>query len=306
MRIVVGGASGMIGRALVRRLRARGDRVVVLVRREPTDADEIAWDPATGHLDPAALAGADAVVNLSGESISKLPWTAARRTAILASRVQATTAIVGALHARADADEPVPVLVSGSAVGVYGDRPGERLTEAVGPGGGFLAGVVRAWEAAAREAPEPTRVVLARTGLVIGPEGATAPLRTLARLGLAGPLGGGRQHWPWISLHDEVAALVHAIDREEVRGPVNLVGPEPATADRVARAVAADAHRPYWLPAPGFAISLALGDAGRDLLLADQLVVPGVLAASGFAFRHETVEEAVAAGHSAGSHPPRT
>lgn len=306
MRIVVGGASGMIGRALVARLRERGDRVIVLVRREAEGADELSWNPADGHLDPAALAGADAVVNLSGESISKLPWTARRRAAILASRVQATTAIVGALHARADAGEPVPVLVSGSAVGVYGDRPGERLTEAAGPGGGFLASVVRAWEAAAGEAPDATRVVLARTGLVIGPEGATAPLRALARFGLAGPLGGGAQHWPWISLDDEVAALVHALDDDRLHGPVNLVGPEPATADRVARAVAADAHRPYWLPAPGFAISAALGDAGRDLLLADQLVVPGALAASGFAFRHETVEEAVAAVHSAGSHPPRT
>ncbi|QNO37461.1 TIGR01777 family protein [Protaetiibacter sp. SSC-01] len=295
MRVVVGGASGMIGRALVERLRERGDHVAVLVRRAPEGSDELPWDPATGYLDPVALAGADAVVNLSGESISKLPWTPRRRTAILGSRVQATTAIVGALHARADAGEPVPVLVSGSAVGVYGDRPGEELSEEAAPGGGFLAGVVRAWEAAALEAPAATRIVLARTGLVIGPEGATAPLRMLARFGLAGPLGGGRQHWPWISLDDEVAALVHAIDDSGLRGPVNLAGPEPATADRVARAVAADAHRPYWLPAPGFAISLALGDAGRDLLLADQRVIPAALTASGFAFRHTTVEEAVAA-----------
>lgn len=294
MQVVVGGASGMIGRALVARLRERGDRVVVLVRHEPEGPDEVRWDPATGHLDPAALAGADAVVNLSGASIAKLPWTRRHRHDILSSRVQATTAIVGALHARADAGEPVGVLVSGSAVGVYGTRPGEELTEESAPGGRFLAEVVRSWESAALAAPATTRVVLARTGLVVGPEGATAPLRLLARFGLAGPIAGGRQHWPWISLEDEVRALVHLVDAE-LRGPVNLVGPEPADAARVTRAVAEDAHRPYWLPAPGFAISAALGEGGRELLLADQLVRPAALAASGFTFTHRTVEEAVRA-----------
>jgi uncharacterized protein (TIGR01777 family) len=188
----------------------------------------------------------------------------------------------------------VGVLVSGSAVGVYGTRPGEELTEESAPGGGFLAEVVRSWEAAALAAPATTRVALARTGLVVGPEGATAPLRLLARLGLAGPIAGGRQHWPWISLEDEVRALVHLIDAE-LRGPVNLAGPEPADAARVIRAVAEDAHRPYWLPAPGFAVSAALGEGGRELLLADQLVRPMALAASGFTFTHPTVEEAVRA-----------
>lgn len=255
----------MIGRALVARLRERGDHVLVLVRRETEAAEERRWDPSTGYLDPAAFAGADAVVNLSGASIAKLPWTRRHRHDILSSRVQATTAIVGALHARADAGEPVGVLVSGSAVGVYGTRPGEELTEESAPGGGFLAEVVRAWEAAA-----------------------------LARLGVAGPVGGGRQQWPWISLDDEVRALVHLIDAE-LTGPVNLAGPEPATAGRVVRAIAADAHRPYWLPAPGFAISGALGEAGRELLLADQCVRPAALTASGFVFRHVTVEDAVAA-----------
>jgi len=284
----------MIGRALVARLRERGDHVLVLVRRETEAAEERRWDPSTGYLDPAAFAGADAVVNLSGASIAKLPWTRRHRHDILSSRVQATTAIVGALHAQADAGEPVGVLVSGSAVGVYGTRPGEELTEESAPGGGFLAEVVRAWEAAALAAPASTRVALARTGLVIGPEGAAAPLRVLARLGVAGPVGGGRQQWPWISLDDEVRALVHLIDAE-LTGPVNLAGPEPATAGRVVRAIAADAHRPYWLPAPGFAISGALGEAGRELLLADQCVRPAALTASGFVFRHVTVEDAVAA-----------
>ena len=284
----------MIGRGLVDELRARGDRVVRLVRHDPADADEVRWDPATGHLDPAVLAGADAVVNLSGASLAKLPWTRTYRRLILSSRVTATTAIVGALHERARLGEPVATLLSASAVGVYGSRPDEALTETSAPGGGFLAEVVRTWEAAAATAPSETRVVLARTGLVVGPEGATAPLRTLARFGLAGPLGGGRQHWPWVALADEVAALVHLID-SRVSGAVNIVGPEPATAGDVIRAVAEHAHRPYWLPAPSFAVSASLGAAGRELLLSDQRIVPEVLEADGFAFLFRTVDEAVAA-----------
>ncbi len=294
MRVVVGGASGMIGRELVERLRTRGDHVVRLVRGAPQSSDDVTWDPSTGALDPAALAGADAVVNLSGASISKLPWTPRHRAAILSSRVSATTAIVSALHARAAAGDPVPVLVSGSAVGFYGDRPDEELSEESAPGGGFLADVVRAWEAAALTAPEATRVALARTGVVIGPEGATAPIRLLAKLGLAGPLGSGRQHWPWVSLRDEVAALVHLIDHP-VHGPVNLVGPTLASASDVVRAIARRERRPYWFPAPAFAISTALGDAGRDLLLADQRVRPLLLEESGFSFAHRDITEAVAA-----------
>lgn len=285
----------MIGTALAAELRERGDRVVRLVRREPEHADETRWDPSTGYLDPEALAGADAVVNLSGASLSKLPWTKAYRREILASRVTATTALVGALHELVRDGRPVPVLVSGSAVGVYGSRPGEILTESSAPGGGFLAEVVRTWETAASTAPAQTRVVFARTGLVVGPEGATAPLRLMARFGLAGPLGGGRQHWPWVALEDEVGALVHLIDSDLV-GPVNIVGPEPATAGDVIRAVAAHEHRPYWLPAPSFAVSAGLGAAGRELLLADQRIEATALASDGFAFLYRTVDEAVAAG----------
>lgn len=285
----------MIGTALAAELRERGDRVVRLVRREPEHADETRWDPSSGYLDPEALAGADAVVNLSGASLSKLPWTKAYRREILASRVTATTAIVGALHELVRDGRPVPVLVSGSAVGVYGSRPGEILTESSAPGGGFLAEVVRTWETAASTAPAQTRVVFARTGLVVGPEGATAPLRLMARFGLAGPLGGGRQHWPWVALEDEVGALVHLIDSDLV-GPVNIVGPESATAGDVIRAVAAHEHRPYWLPAPSFAVSAGLGAAGRELLLADQRIEATALASDGFAFLYRTVDEAVAAG----------
>ncbi|GAA4177967.1 TIGR01777 family oxidoreductase [Gryllotalpicola koreensis] len=288
MRIVIAGASGLIGTELTRQLTARGDEVVRLVRGQTAGPGEASWDPASDRLDPAVLANTDAVVNLAGAPISSLPWTRARKAAILRSRVDATTTIVHAL-----AEAPVGVLVNGSAVGFYGSRPGERLTESASAGDGFLAEVVQSWEAAALAAPPATRVVLARTGVVVGNGGAIAPLRLLAKFGAAGPLGSGRQHWPWISLRDEAAALVHLIDHE-LSGPVNLSGPSPAAASDLIRAVARSLNRPYWLPAPAPLLTLALGEAARELLLADQLQVPQALLESGFRFRDATVADAVA------------
>jgi uncharacterized protein (TIGR01777 family) len=293
MRVVIGGASGLIGTALGRALEARGDEVIRLVRRAPGSADEALWDPATGDLDPMPLRGADAVVNLSGASVGKLPWTKARRADILDSRLAATRTIVGALTALHASGEPVPALVSASAVGYYGSRPGEELYENAAPGTGFLAQVVRQWEQAALAAPSGTRVVLARTGLVIADGGAVAPLRRLSAIGLGGPIGKGSQHWPWISLRDEVAAFLHLIDTP-VSGPVNLAGPTPATASEVGRALAARLHRPYWLPAPAPLLAAALGDAAHDLLLSDQLQVPQALLDSGFAFTDGSITEAIA------------
>lgn len=292
MRIVIGGASGLIGSALASRLRNRGDDVVRLVRRPAQSADEATWDPASRSLDPAVLRGADAVVNLSGASIARLPWTKAYRREILRSRITATETIVTALHALHDAGEPTPALVSGSASGFYGDRPGEVLDELSPRGTGFLADVVAAWEAAALAAPEGTRVALARTGLVIAPsDGAIAPLRLLALFGLAGPISGGRQHWAWNSLDDEVGGLVQLID-SDVTGPVNLVGPTPATAADLVRALAKLLRRPYWLPLP---LATLMGAPGRELLGADQQIRPVVLAASGYEFAHPTVADALAA-----------
>ncbi|GAA4160629.1 TIGR01777 family oxidoreductase [Gryllotalpicola daejeonensis] len=288
MRIVIAGASGLIGTEVTKQLRARGDEVIRLVRRQATAPDERSWDPASGHLDPSALENASAVVNLAGEPTGRLPWTSARKAAILKSRIDATAAIVRAVRA---AD--VPVLVNGSAVGIYGSRPGERLTEASNAGEGFLADVVRSWEATALAAAPNARVVLARTGMVIGDGGAAAPIVLLAKLGAAGPLGGGRQHWPWISLRDEARAIAHLIDTE-VDGPVNLAGPKSATASDLIRAIARRARRPYWFPVPASLLTLALGDAARELLLADQLEVPQKLLESGFAFEDRTVADAVA------------
>jgi uncharacterized protein (TIGR01777 family) len=290
MRIVIGGASGMIGSALTRRLHERGDEVVHLVRRPVGSAAEISWDPAAGKLDAAQLSGAHAVVNLSGATLSRLPWTRRHKDAIVLSRLTATRTIVTALRELAAAGE-TPALLSGSAVGAYGSQPGARLDETAPRGSGFLADVVAAWEAEARHAPDGVRVVLLRTGLVLGHGGAGAVLSRITRLGAAGPIGGGRQYWPWVSLDDQVGGILHALDHD-LEGPVNLVGPEAATAGAVMRAIARAAHRPYLLPLPTFAVSFVLGEGGRELLLSDQQVVPARLTDLGYDFAHAHIDDA--------------
>lgn len=289
MRVLLAGSSGMIGGELRGQLATAGHDVRRLVRREPSSADEFRWDPVERSLDPTLLDWADAVINLSGSSLQQLPWTRATKRRILSSRLQATGTLTDGMRRAAD---PPAVFVSGSAVGYYGDRPGQELTEASSKGDGFLTDVVDTWEAAARLAPASTRVVLARTGVVIGRGGALTPLLPIAKAGLGGPLGSGRQHWPWVSLHDEAAALVHLLD-SALDGPVNLVGPTPATEAEVVKALARAVRRPYGLPVPAFALKLALQDAADELLLADQLVVPEKLLADGFVFRDPTVQDAM-------------
>jgi uncharacterized protein len=289
--VLIAGGSGFIGTELARQLREEGHTVLVLVRRPAQSPTERAWDPEARWLRTGIVEGVDAVVNLSGASISRLPWTLSYKREILQSRLAATATLVETM---AKAEDPPSVFVSGSAVGYYGDRPGEVLTEESGPGDGFLSKVCVAWERAAAPATAHARVVHARTGLVLGESGALKPLRLLAKMGLAGPLGDGRQLWPWISVHDEAAALRHLLD-SSLSGPVNLVAPTPEPAGDVIRDVAEDLHRPYWLPAPAWAIKLGLADAGRELLLADQDVSSQRLAADGFTFRDTTVPAALAA-----------
>ncbi|GAB3617940.1 TIGR01777 family oxidoreductase [Okibacterium endophyticum] len=289
MRVVIAGASGLIGGHLTERLRARGDTVVRLVRRPPRGDDEAAWQPAEHRLDPAVVDGADAVVNLSGASIGRLPWTRGYRREIRASRVAATSTLVEAIHA---VPTPPQVFVSASAAGFYGSRPGEILTEQSAAGTGFLSNVCAQWEWEARRAADVTRVVIARSGINIARGGVLDPLILLTRLGVSGPLAGGRQYWPWISVYDEAAALVHLID-SDLEGPVNLVGPHPSTANRLMTHLAYRLHRPFVVPAPGWAIEGLLADAGRDLLLSSQRLVAAKLLASGFQFEHTDVEQAI-------------
>ncbi|MFB2555909.1 TIGR01777 family oxidoreductase [Herbiconiux liangxiaofengii] len=288
--VLIAGGSGFIGTELARQLRADGHTALILVRRPARTTTERAWDPEARWIPSAVIEGVDAVVNLSGASISRLPWTLQYKREILQSRVLATSTLSDAILR---ADNPPEVFLSGSAVGFYGDRPGEVLTETSPLGTGFLAKVTDAWERAAAPAAARTRVVTARTGLVVGKGGgALKPLNLLAKLGLAGPIGSGEQIWPWISLHDEAAALRHLLF-SELDGPVNLAGPQPATAAEVVRTLAEDLHRPYWLPVPAWALKTALADAGRDLLLADQHVSSQKLLFDGFVFRDQNVDEAL-------------
>ncbi|SMH47452.1 hypothetical protein SAMN06295885_2978 [Rathayibacter oskolensis] len=290
LKVLISGASGMIGSELTRQLRADGHEIFRLVRHAPASPDEFHWAPASHMLDFSVLDRVDAVINLSGASISRLPWTSSYRREILDSRVQATQTITDAMRM---ASSPPTILLNASAVGYYGDRPGEELTEDSPRGEGFLADVVEQWERAAHLAPESTRVVTFRTGLVLGKGGALKPLLPLTRFGLSGPLGGGRQVWPWISLYDEAAAIRHLLT-SSLSGPVNLAGPAAATANDVMSTLAEQLHRPFKLAVPEKIIELALRDAGHELLLSSQQLVPQRLLDDGFEFRHRTVAEALA------------
>lgn len=291
-RVVVAGASGLIGGALVSSLLADGVEVTRLVRGASRSPRDVLWAPGERPLDAEVLEGADAVVVLNGASIGRLPWTRSYRRVLRESRlgpVATAAQAVRSLGARA------PRLVSASAVGIYGSAPGEILTEDAAPGNTFLARLCVAWEAEARRGIDPDRVAMLRTAPLVHPEGVLKPMILLTRLGLGGPIGSGNQVWPWITLTDEVRAIRHVID-SGLSGPVNLAGPTPATAGDLGRILAREMHRPYLVPAPEFALRAILGsDAAESLLTADADVRPSALLDSGFDFRHRYVGEAVEA-----------
>lgn len=291
-RVVLAGASGLIGRALAESLRADGVEVTTLVRRAPGQDGEIAWLQDADPLDPDVLAGADAVVGLNGASVGRLPWTGSYKSQLVWSRLTPTRTLATAIRALGD---DAPAFVSASAVGYYGSRPGAVLDETSPAGSSFLADLCVAWERAALEAGSRTRVALLRTAPIVHEEGVLKPLLVLTRLGLSGPLAGGTQAWPWITLEDEVRAIRHVL-AGEISGPVNLTGPTRATANDLGFALARRLNRPYLLRAPGWALRLALGaDAAEALLTGDADVRPTVLERTGFRFERTTVEQAVAA-----------
>ena len=289
MKVLVSGASGFIGSELRSVLTKNGHEVIRLVRHAPAAPDERQWSPSTGELDVALVDSVDAIINLSGAGLEHLPWTAAYKREIYSSRLDTTNTIASAIGR---ASSPPSTLLNASAVGFYGDRPGEDLTESSARGDGFLADLCVEWEDAAQQAP--TRVVSFRTGVVVGRGGAFSILEPLTRFGLGSNLGSGRQRWPWISVHDEVAAIAHLLT-STLSGPVNLAGPTPATADAITRRLALAMKRPRVWPIPRFAIELGLRTPGRELLLADQRVIPVALEADGFVFTHPTVEDAIRA-----------
>lgn len=291
MKVVVSGASGLIGSALVPHLRSTGHDVVRLVRREPAGPDEARWDPAAGTIDLAALGRVDAVINLSGAGVGDRRWTPAYKEEIKDSRVQATSTIATSM-ARLD---PRPrVLVNGSAIGWYGDTGDRPVNESAPAGEGFLADVVREWEAATEPAEAAgIRVVHARTGLVVARQGgAWARLFPIFRLGLGGKLGSGRQYWSWISMRDEVRAIAFLLEYEQLSGPVNLTAPHPATNAEVTAAMGRALGRPTLLPVPRFALQAALGEFSSEVL-GSAYVLPTVLEGADFTWQDPRIEDAI-------------
>ena len=290
--VAITGASGLIGGALVSRLRSRGRRVRPLVRSARPDApDAIVWDPMRGVLNPRDLEGAEAVVNLAGEPIAQR-WTGSRREAIRDSRVRGTELLVRTI---ARLERKPSVLLNGSAVGYYGDRGDEAVGEDSESGTDFLAGVAREWEAAAAPATGAgVRVALLRTGIVLSPHGgALERLLPPFRLGVGGPIGTGRQWMSWIALDDHVGAIEHALATTGLHGPVNLVAPNPVTNAEFAATLGRVLGRPALVPVPSFALELLYGEMARATILAGQRVLPRALLRTGFQFAHPTLEEAL-------------
>ena len=293
MKVAITGASGLIGSALVPVLRARGDEVLRLVRRSAQTPDEVTWDPNAGTVDLDRLAGVDAVLHLAGAGVGDHRWTDAYKLEILNSRVNGTRTIV---HAITQLDPKPRVMVSGSAIGWYGDTGDTAVTEADPAGPGFLADVVRAWEAAAEPAAAAgIRVAYARTGLVVAKQGgAWARLFPLFKLGLGGKLGSGKQWWSWISLRDEVSALIALMDNSAFNGPVNLTAPHPQTNAEITKAMGRVLHRPTIAAAPAFALKAALGEFSVEVL-GSARVLPAVLEANGFTWRDPHIDDAIRA-----------
>jgi uncharacterized protein (TIGR01777 family) len=293
LRVAVSGASGLIGRALVPRLQRDGHTVLRLVRREPRGAGEVRWDPEAGRLDAAALEGVDAAVHLAGESVAGGRWTDERKRRIRDSRVEGTRLLAATL---AKLKNCPSALVSASAVGIYGSRGDERLDEMSAPGGDFLAGVVREWEAAAAPASEAgIRVAHLRFGIVLSArDGALAKMLPAFRLGAGGTLGNGRQWMSWLSLDDAVELIVHALRDPGFGGAVNAVAGAVTNAE-FAATLGRVLGRPSLVPVPAFALRLMFGEMADGAILASQRVDHRRLTQMGYAFRHPELEEALRA-----------
>ncbi|PVZ08990.1 TIGR01777 family oxidoreductase [Actinomycetospora cinnamomea] len=290
MRVVIAGSSGLIGTALVPRLREAGHEVVRLVRRTPHGPDERGWDPSAGHIEPGALDGADAVVNLNGVGVGDKRWTGAFKQELRDSRLIPTD-----LLARAVAEKGIPVMVSASGVDYYADAGDMAIDENARSGTGFLSALCRDWERATAPASDAgARVVLLRSGLVLSPSGGVmGRIKPLFRFGLGARLGSGKQYWPWITLDDEVAVITHALESETLTGPINATGPAPVTNAEFTRCLAEHMGRPAPWFAPPIALRVALGEFADEALLTSKRALPVKLEQDGYAFRHKTLGEAL-------------
>ena len=291
MRIVISGSSGLIGSALVSSLGAAGHEVVRLVRSTTDGATpESVWDPAGGEIDPTAIDGADAVINLNGRSIAGARWSGAVKDDLRSSRLDSTRLLATTVG---QSEHPPRVFINASAVGFYGDRGEEHLDESSPGGRGFLADLARDWEDAACAAEsDRTRVALLRLGMVIAGGGALERMLTPFKLGLGGPIGSGRQFWPWVGI-DDVCGVVDFVLNHDIRGPVNVVAPEELRNSDFSRTLGRALSRPAIVPTPAFAVRLALGEMANALLLGSQRVRPKVLEQAGYEFRAPTLDDAL-------------
>lgn len=290
MRILISGASGTIGKAFMQQL-APGPHVVTrLVRRAPSGPDEIQWDPTAGGLDPAIMDATDAVVNLSGAGIAGAPWTRGYKETLYSSRLTATRTLVDSMQR---AESPPAVFLSQSASGYYGDRGSELLPESAASGDLLLSDICRRWEAEALRAPASVRTVLMRTGVVMSTKGGALPkLLIPLRLFVGGPLGSGKQWWPWVTLNDQARAMAFLLEAE-VSGPVNIASPSPATVTELTEALGAALNRPTRFRVPEWLLTAVLGQLARELLLPSARLDPTVLRDAGFEFRQDSLDDLV-------------
>lgn len=285
-RIAISGSSGLIGTALVGHLKSEGHTVQRLVRRAPVAADEVQWDPQTGFVDLTALAGVDAIIHLAGVGVGDKRWTKKYKSEILNSRLLGTTTI-----AKAVAELRPQVFISASAIGWYGESGNRAVVEADRVGDDFLAAVCREWESAADLAGD-VRTVKIRTGLVLDPTGgALGKMLPLFRLGFGGKLGSGKQWWSWITLHDQIRAIVFALENP-ISGAVNVTSPNPVTNQEFTSALARALHRPALFPAPAIALKIALGGFSSEVL-GSKKVIPHVLQEAGFTWDYPHITQAL-------------
>jgi uncharacterized protein (TIGR01777 family) len=289
MRVLISGASGLVGTELARQLREDGHEAIRLVRRTARAADEISWNPSKGQIDPEIMESVDAVVNLAGATTGRIPWTAKYKKEIVSSRIDSTRTLVTAINR---AGNPPKVLISGSASGFYGEGGSSWLSEESPKGKGFLSDLAHNWEQEAMKAR--ARVVLVRTTLVMSrKKGALGPLMPLLKLGVGGPIGSGKQFWAWINLVDEAAAIIHLITTPGAHGPYNLTAPEPATCEEMIVGLGKAIRRPTFFRIPEFLMKLFIGEAAEELLLVSQKMTANKLLASGFRFRYPDLKSSI-------------
>ena len=291
MKVLISGATGLIGAALIPELESKGHQTTRLTR-SPRSSGDVGWNPNAGEIDASRLVSHDAVVHLAGESIAEGRWTPEKKRRILESRVRGTRLLAETI---ASLPEPPKVMISASGVNYYGDRGNELLREDSGPGNTFLAEVCKAWEAAADPAREAgIRVVHLRNGIVLSTEGgALARTLPIFKLGGGGRIGSGRQYWSWVALDDVVGAMIHAVENDHVGGPVNVGSPNPLTNAEYTKALGKVLNRPTVFPLPAPAARLMLGEVADELLLASVRVEPAKLKETGYEFRYPELEGAL-------------